>query len=219
MTSAWQRSESVARVKICGLRDPDMVRRVDGMGADWIGFMFVERSIRAVTPAAAASLLLPIRRAQPVGVLADADDGLIDAVASTGISVLQLHGGETADRVAEVKARTGLEIWKAVGVSTPADLASLAVFEAADRFLIDAKPPDGAAVTGGHGTSFDWSILQGWQAPKPWLLAGGLTAETVADAVAATGAAAVDVSSGVERLRGWKDAGLVAEFVAAAKKA
>lgn len=219
MTSAWRRSEPVARVKICGLRDPDMVRRVDSLGADWIGFMFVEKSVRAVTPAAAASLLLPIRRARPVGVLADADDGLIDAVASTGIAVLQLHGSESAERVGEIKARTGLEVWKAVGVSTSDDLSPLAAYEAADRFLIDAKPPDGAAVTGGHGSSFDWSILTGWRAPKPWLLAGGLTAETVASAIAATGADAVDVSSGVERTRGWKDAELAAAFVAAAKKA
>jgi len=204
-------------VKICGLRDPAMVRRTDEAGANWIGFVFVEGSVRAVTPDAAAALLLPIRRARPVALLADADDALIDEVAATGIPVLQLHGAETPRRVAEVKARTGLEIWKAIGVSSHDDLRAASDHDAADRLLIDAKPPKDAPVTGGHGAAFDWDILAGWTPPKPWLLAGGLTPETVAEAVARTGAIAVDVSSGVERTRGWKSADLIRRFILTAK--
>ena len=97
------------------------------------------------------------------------------------------------------------------------DLTAIEAFTAADRFLLDAKPPKGAKASGGHGAAFDWTILKGWRAPKPWLLAGGLTAENVAEAIAATGATAVDVSSGVERARGVKDAALIESFIEAAK--
>ncbi len=207
----------MAMVKICGLSNPDMVRFADAAGADWIGLVFVPASVRAVRPEAAADLLQPIRRAHPVALLADADDALIDCVLATGIKVLQLHGAETPDRVAAIRARTGAEVWKALGVAGPADLARSADYDAADRLLVDARPPDGATVTGGHGNAFDWSVLEGWAAPKPWLLAGGLTPDNVAGAIAATGAEAVDVSSGVERVRGEKDAALVERFIAAAK--
>jgi len=205
------------QVKICGLKDPDAVRITDEAGADWIGFNFVEKSVRYVTPAAVASLLLPIRRATPVALLADPDDAAVDAAAETGIGILQLHGSETPARLAEIKARTGLDVWKAIGVSERADLDAAGAFTAADRLLIDAKPPGGAAVTGGHGTAFDWSILEGWAAPKPWFLAGGLTADTVANAIRVTGATAVDAASGVEKVRGWKDPALVRAFMDAVK--
>ncbi len=205
-------------VKICGLRDPDLVRFCAKEGADWIGFVFVEASPRHVTPEAAETLLLGVGRSVPVALLVDADNALIDRVVATGIRVLQLHGRETPQRVADISARTGCEVWKAFGVEAAADLAGAEAYEAADRLLIDAKPPKGADRTGGHGLAFDWSILKGWEAPKPWILAGGLTPENVKDAVAATGAPAVDVSSGVERLRGLKDRELVRAFLRAAKE-
>jgi len=206
-------------VKICGLKDPDLVRLCAAEGADWIGFTFVEASPRYVTPEAAETLLLGAGRAKPVALLVDADDALIARVIGLGIRILQLHGAETPERVAEVKDKTGCEVWKAVGVATAEDLAGAGAFEAADRLLIDAKPPKGADRTGGHGTAFDWEILKGWQPPKPWILAGGLNPENVAGAIAATGAPAVDVSSGVERLRGLKDRELVRAFLRAAKAA
>ncbi|KCZ88738.1 phosphoribosylanthranilate isomerase [Hyphomonas jannaschiana] len=208
----------MTRVKICGLKDPDFVRLCAAEGADWIGFVFVEASPRYVTPEAAETLLLGVGRAVPVALLADADEALIDRVTATGIRVLQLHGQETPDRVAEIAARTGCEVWKACGVETEDDLAGAGAFTAADRLLIDAKPPKDADRTGGHGQAFDWSILKGWTATKPWILAGGLTPENVAEAIAATGAPAVDVSSGVERLRGLKDKELVRAFLRAAKE-
>lgn len=204
-------------VKICGLTDPNLVRFTANAGANWIGFTFYPPSPRAVTPEAAETLLTQIGGATPVALLVDPDDALIARVTRLGIRVLQLHGQETPDRVAEIKAATGCEVWKAIGVSEADDLAVAKTYAAADRLLIDAKPPKDASRPGGHGTSFDWSILDGWTAPKPWLLAGGLTPDNVAEAIRRTGAPAVDVSSGVERVRGFKDRKLVKAFIDAVR--
>lgn len=204
-------------VKICGLRDAANVGHAADAGADWIGLVCVEASPRAVTLAEAPALIDAAGPARPVALLVDPDDALIDAVTGLGISILQLHGQETPERLAAIKARTGAEIWKALGVAEAGDLARATQFEAVDRLLIDAKPPPGADRTGGHGRAFDWQLLAGWQAPRPWLLAGGLTPDTVADAIAQTGAPAVDVSSGVERAPGVKDAGRITAFIRAAK--
>jgi len=218
MRPPWRNAGAMTRVKICGLRDPDLVRFCAAEGADWIGFVFVETSPRHVTPEAAETLLLGVGRAVPVALLVDPDDVLIDRVTRTGIRVLQLHGNETPERVAEIREKTGCEVWKVLGVAIAEDLAGAGAFEAADRLLIDAKPPTGADRTGGHGAAFDWTILEGWDAPRPWILAGGLTPENVAAAIAATGAPAVDVSSGVEKLRGLKDRERVRAFLRAAKE-
>jgi phosphoribosylanthranilate isomerase len=207
----------MTRVKICGLTDPDLVALAAREGADWIGFMFPEGSPRRVTVAGAASLLMQVGKAVPVAVLVDAGDAEIDAVAALGFPILQLHGSETPERVAEIKARTGCEVWKALGVSTRVHLDLASGYTAADRLLIDAKAPEGAGRTGGHGVAFDWTILKGWTSPKPWILAGGLNPENVAAAILETGANAVDVSSGVERVRGLKDRDLVRAFLRAAK--
>ena len=193
------------------------MRYADRAGADWIGFVFVEASPRAVTTAAAASLLLQLRTSVPVALLVDPDDALINEVSMLGISTLQLHGQETPERVAGIKSKTGLEVWKAIGVSAKDDLAKAGDYTAADRLLIDAKPPEGATRTGGHGAVFDWSILMGWAAPKPWILAGGLTPDNVAGAIRTTGADAVDVSSGVEAVRGVKSPELISAFITAAR--
>ncbi len=209
----------MAKVKICGLTDPDMVRRTAALGADWIGLVFHPTSPRAVTVEAAETLLLGMGRAIPVGLLVDPDDALVSRMAALGMPVLQLHGRETPARVAEIKARTGAEVWKAVGIAAPGDLEALAAYEAADRFLLDARPPSGADRPGGHGIRFDAALLSGWKADRPWLLAGGLTPETVSEAIAATGAPAVDVSSGVERRPGLKDATRIAAFLNAARAA
>ena len=140
-----------------------------------------------------------------------------DRIVALGFPILQLHGSESPERVAEVKARTRLEIWKAVGIDDSDDLKRAEAYTAADRLLVDAKPPKGADRTGGHGLSFDWNLLKGWQRPAPWILAGGLTPDNVSDAVRLTGAPAVDVSSGVERVRGLKDRVLVKTFIDASK--
>ncbi|HPF24411.1 MAG TPA: phosphoribosylanthranilate isomerase [Hyphomonas sp.] len=205
-------------VKICGLKDPDLVRFCAAEGADWVGFVFAEASPRYVTPEAARTLLLQIGRSTPVALMTDPDDKLLASVIDLRVPVIQLHGNETPERVAEIKAMTGCEVWKAIGVAEAADLDRAGDYTAADRLLIDAKPPKDADRAGGHGLPFDWTILRGWESPKPWILAGGLTPENVAGAIAATGAPAVDVSSGVERLRGLKDRELVRAFLRAAKE-
>ncbi|MEL7452162.1 MAG: phosphoribosylanthranilate isomerase [Pseudomonadota bacterium] len=209
----------MVRVKICGLSEPDTVQAAARAGADWIGFTFVEASPRYVTVAAAASLLLHVGDAVPVALLVDPSDADVDAVIGLGIRTLQLHGGEPPDRVDAIKARTGAEVWKALGVAGPEDLAVAETYGRADRILLDAKPPADAGRTGGHGDVFDWSVLVGWEPPGPWMLAGGLTPENVRAAIAQTRAPAVDVSSGVERHRGIKSAALIKEFIAAAKAA
>lgn len=185
-------------------------------GADWIGFMF-PASPRQVTLAAAETLLLSVGKAVPVAVLLDPPDAEVRAVAALGFPVLQLHGQETPERLAEIKATTGAEVWKVLGVREAGDLERAADYTAADRLLLDAKPPEGADRAGGHGTTFDWSLLRDWAAPKPWILAGGLTPQNVAAAIGQTAAPAVDVSSGVERVRGLKDRELVRAFIRAAK--
>lgn len=204
------------QVKVCGLRDPDMVAFAAREGADWIGFVFAP-SPRQITLAAAETLLLSVGKAVPVALLVDPSDEEAKAVAALGFPVLQLHGQETPARATELKSLTGCAIWKAVGISDHSDLEQIGTFQGIDGLMVDAKAPEGAAVAGGHGAAFDWQILKGWRAPKPWLLAGGLTPENVADAIEQTGATGVDVSSGVERIRGLKDRELVRAFIRAAK--
>ena len=206
----------MAKVKICGLKDPDMVAFAAREGADWVGFVFAQ-SPRQITLAAAETLLLSVGKAVPVALLVNPSDAEAKAVAAIGFPILQLHGQETPARATELKSLTGCDIWKAIGVSDRSDLGQIGTFQDIDGLLVDAKPPGGATIAGGHGAAFDWEILKGWGAPKPWLLAGGLTPENVAEAIDATGAASVDVSSGVERIRGLKDRELVRAFIRAAK--
>ena len=151
-----------------------------------------------------------------MGLFVDAtDDDIATVLAAVKLDVLQLYG--TPDRAAAIRARFGLPVWRTVGVATSDDLPRDA--GAADALLIEAKPPKGATRPGGNATSFDWSLLVGWQAPCPWLLAGGLTPENVADAIQMTGAPAVDVSSGVESAPGVKDPARIRAFIRAARAA
>lgn len=153
-----------------------------------------------------------------VALTVNADDAMLDALlAQVPIDMLQLHGNESVERVAAVQARYGLPVMKAVGVAGPDDLAALDAYsKVADQLLVDAKPPEGADLPGGNGLIFDWRLIAGRRWACPWMLAGGLTAANVAEAVARTGARQVDVSSGVESAPGFKDPALIASFVAAA---
>jgi phosphoribosylanthranilate isomerase len=207
------------RVKICGLRTLADVAAVAAAGAGYAGFVFFPRSPRHLTlPQAKALALVAPPGLAKVALVVDADDAALDAlVAEVPLDMLQLHGHETAERVAEVRARFGLPVMKALGVADEADLAGLQEMSlAADQVLIDAKPPKGAALPGGNGLSFDWRLLVGRKWLRPWMLAGGLTADNVAEAVRLTGARQVDVSSGVEFSPGVKDHAKIAAFVAAA---
>ena len=209
-------------VKICGLTDPAHVRAAAEAGAAYCGFVFFAKSPRNISVSDAASLAL---EAPPglakVALVVNADNGFLDTLTETvPLDMLQLHGSEAPERVAEIRARYGLPVMKAIGVADSSDLSAIDTYAAvADQLLIDAKPPQNADLPGGNGLSFDWRLLADrkyWT--KPWMLAGGLTPENVAEAVRLTGARQVDVSSGVETAPGRKDTGLIREFVFAAKK-
>ena len=207
------------RVKICGLRTPADVAAVARAGAAYAGFVFFAKSPRNVTlpEARLAALAAPPGLAK-VALTVDADDATLDAIVeAVPLDVLQLHGHESPDRVAQVRARYGLPVMKAIGLADEGDLPAIFEFSTvADQILIDAKPPRGADLPGGNGLAFDWRLLAGRRWLRPWMLAGGLTAENVAEAVRLTGARQVDVSSGVESAPGVKDAVRIAAFVAAA---
>jgi phosphoribosylanthranilate isomerase len=193
---------------------------VAAAGAAYAGFVFFAKSPRNLTIPEARTLALaaPVGLAK-VALVVDADDAGLDAIVeAVPLDMLQLHGHETPARVAEVRARYGLPVMKAVGVADEADLAGLMEMSlAADQLLIDAKPPKGADLPGGNGLAFDWRLLVGRKWLRPWMLAGGLTPANVAEAVRLTGARQVDVSSGVESAPGVKDHARIAAFVAAAQ--
>lgn len=203
------------QVKICGVNDAVAFDTAVAAGADWIGFNFFPLSPRYVTPTTAVELSAraahgPLRVGLFVDPTPDTIAATLDAVR---LDALQLYG---ALDLALLRARFGLPVWRPVGVATAADLPSAID---ADRLLIEAKPPPAATRPGGNAVAFDWPILKGWQPPAPWILAGGLTVDNVAEAIRITGAAAVDVSSGVERTRGVKDPGLIRAFIANARSA
>lgn len=208
------------RVKICGIRSvPDVVAAADA-GAHYIGFNFFPKSPRYVTPIEANALCL----ATPEGVakvalVVNADNDFLDEITDAApFDMIQLHGAETPERVAEVKSRYGLPVMKVLGVADASDLAAIDVYsDVADQLLLDAKPPKDAVLPGGNGLTFDWTLLAGrkfWTVP--WMLAGGLTPDNVAEAIARTGTLQVDAASGVERAPGVKDAAKMQAFCEAA---
>ena len=208
------------RVKICGLKTLGDVQAVATAGAAYAGFNFFPKSPRSVTVDAACALALAAPEGLcKVALVVDEGDATLDRIVEgVPLDMLQLHGHETPARVAEVKARYGLPVMKAIGVADEADLAGLLDYAlVADQILIDAKPPKDAVLPGGNGLTFDWRLLVGRKWLKPWMLAGGLTPDNVARAVQLTGARQVDVASGVESAPGVKDAAKIAAFVQAAQ--
>jgi phosphoribosylanthranilate isomerase len=207
------------QVKICGIKDAEATDIACQAGAALLGFVFYPPSPRSIGPEWAGALMARMPDAvTPVGLFVDADDDAIASVLEVApLRLLQLHGRESPERCAAVQARFGLPVMKALGIATEADFAVLDAYApVVDRFLLDAKPPSGATLPGGNAAIFDWSLLSGRSIPRPWLLAGGLTPGNVAEAIRATGAPGVDVSSGVERARGVKDAALIEAFIGAA---
>ncbi|MCK4712776.1 MAG: phosphoribosylanthranilate isomerase [Marinosulfonomonas sp.] len=208
------------KVKICGLRDAQHVAAAVAAGAGYLGFVFFAKSPRNVSIAQARDLAIEV----PLGVAkvaltVNADDAALDAImTAVPLDMLQLHGSESVERVAEVRSRYGLPVMKAVGVADKADLAALEEYgQVADQLLVDAKPAKDAVLPGGNGLSFDWRLIANRRWTVPWMLAGGLTSANVAEAIRLTGARQVDVSSGVETAPGVKDNELIAAFIAAAK--
>ncbi|MEM6895986.1 MAG: phosphoribosylanthranilate isomerase [Pseudomonadota bacterium] len=206
------------KIKFCGLKRPEDVRASAEVGAAYAGFNFFPKSPRYVTPEDARSLVrLTPRKMTKVALVVDADDSELDAVLGVAeMDMVQLHGHETPERVSEVKARYGLPVMKVLGVGAPEDVAQIDLFAGvADQLLIDAKPPKGAVLPGGNGVAFDWRLIADIDWPLPWMLAGGLTAQNVAEAVRLTGATQLDLASGIESAPGIKDVGLMAEFAVA----
>lgn len=206
-------------VKICGLTEPQTLEATIAAGADLAGFVFFPKSPRHIALDAARALgAQAAGRIQKVALTVDADDATLDAaVSALAPDLLQLHGQESPARVAEVQTRYGLPAIKAIGVATAADVIAAQVYDGvADWLLFDAKPAPDAAVPGGAGVVFDWDLLRNITA-KNWMLSGGLDPDNVVEALRRTQAPAVDVSSGVERARGVKDAEKIAALVAAAR--
>jgi len=207
--------------KICGLSTEAAIRASVAGGAAFLGFVFYPPSPRAVTAVRAARLCAAVPAGiARVGLFVDADDDAIRAVlAEVAIDILQFHGCETPDRVADAKLRFARPVMKAVAVAGPDDVLGAARYEeVADLLLFDAKPPRRPdALPGGNGLAFDWGLIGGRTWRVRWMLSGGLTAELLPKAVAISGATAVDVSSGVESRPGEKDLGKIREFLAAAR--
>ena len=205
-------------VKICGLRTPETLHAAIEAGADWVGFVFFPKSPRHVSLDEARALgPLVAGRAQKVALLVDAPDAMIaDVIAALQPDFLQLHGHETPERVGEIKQRFGVPLIKAVGIAGQDDLIQARAYESVvDWMLYDAKPPKQAVLPGGNGVSFDWTLLKEAGKQHHFMLSGGLDADNVANALAITGAAGVDVSSGVESAPGIKDTKRIKAFMAA----
>ena len=207
--------------KICGLSSEDAIGAAAAGGAAYVGFVFYPPSPRAVVPARAGALCAQVPRGvRRVGLFVDADDPAIDAtLAVAPLDILQFHGRESPARVADARRRFGLPVMKAIAVAGPGDVRAASIYEgAADLLLFDAKPPRRPdALPGGNGLAFDWHLIAGHRWGLPWMLSGGLTAEMLPEAVRVSGAAMVDVSSGVERRPGEKDPDKIRAFLEVAR--
>jgi phosphoribosylanthranilate isomerase len=209
---------SAVKAKICGISTPETMQAALDAGARWVGLVFFPKSPRNVSIATAAELSRMVGTGtRVVGLFVDPTDQLLDDVTGqVPLDLIQLHGGETPERVAAIRARFNLPVMKALKVGDAADLDAATAYEpVVDMLLFDAKPPKGAILPGGNGVAFDWSLLSGRQWQKPWMLSGGLDPANVADAIRATGAKAVDVSSGVEDAPGRKSPDLIRAFLSA----
>ena len=206
------------KVKICGVRTPDIVTAAAEEGADYVGFVFFERSPRHLTFAQAKALAAAARgKIGTVAVVVDPENALLDGIVDAmRPDLLQLHGKETPERVAAIKLRAGLPVMKAISVAAADDVAKAVEYAAtADYVLFDSKASSGVALQGGNGVAFDWRALN--SVTTPFALSGGLNVDNVGEAIRVTGASFVDVSSGVERVPGEKDESLVRRFIRAAK--
>lgn len=209
-------------IKICGLKTGEALAAAIEGGASHVGFIFFSKSPRNVTPQEAAALRgKAAGRAKAVAVTVDADDAFLDAIVEAmGPDMLQLHGSESPERVAAVRARYALPVMKAFAVQAAADLARIAPYRGiADRFLFDARPPAGSELPGGNGVRFDWTVLAGLDAGVDYMLSGGLDAANIGDALRLASPPGIDISSGVERAPGVKDAALIDAFFKAVSAA
>lgn len=207
-------------IKICGIDRAEALEAAIAARASHVGLVFYPPSPRFLKNADAAALAAQAKgRITRVGLFVDPDDATLAEGVGTGLDAIQLHGGESPARVAEVKARFGIDVWKVLPVASESDVARAGAYHgAADFILFDAKTPKGA-LPGGMGLRFDWSLLAGYRGATPWGLAGGLNAGNVAEAIARTGATLVDASSGIESAPGVKNVAKITAFCAAARAA
>lgn len=206
-----------ALVKICGLSTPDTMEAALEAGASFVGLVFFAKSPRNVTLRQAKTLAAQARgRAKIVSLVVDADNALLDAIAGdVAPDLFQAHGSETPERLTDIRKRSGIAAYKAVRVANAQHVSQAAAYTTSPFILYDAMPPEGAVLPGGNGLAFDWTILR--DAAQPFMLAGGLNPDNIAEAIRVTQAAMVDVSSGVESSPGVKDVKLIAKFIEAAK--
>ena len=204
-----------AKIKMCGLTRPEDIDTVNALGVEMVGFMFYKPSPRHLTAEQASILASKCNpNVERISVLADPDEEMLEAaLASVSPHRIQLSGSESPERVADIKRRSHSAIIKAVSIGSAEDFARTKDYEGlADWFLFDAKPPEGG-MTGGNGEAFDWTLLKAYDGKQPYLLAGGLNPDNVAEAIRASNAPMVALSSGVETAPGQKDAGLMTRFV------
>lgn len=204
------------KIKLCGMKTKAAVDAAVAGGAAFLGFNFYKPSPRFVSPESAAALAPCVPAAiKKVALFVDADDAALEStLAAFPADMLQLHGKETPARVAGIKRRFNLPVIKAFGIAEQNDLNQIAPYETlADYWMFDAKAPEGAPLPGGNAVPFDWGLLKETYFKKPWFLAGGLDAGNVHDAVAQSGATYLDIASGIERVRGEKDIGLINELL------
>jgi phosphoribosylanthranilate isomerase len=209
-------------IKICGLKTDDALAAALAGGASHVGFIFFAKSPRNISAQAAGELRRAATgKAKAVAVTVDADDAALDAIVEAmSPDMLQLHGNETPERVANVQARYGLPVMKAFSVREARDLEPIALYRGvADRFLLDAKPPAGAELPGGNGVPFDWRLLAGLDAGVDYMLSGGLNSANIGEAMRLTNPPGIDISSGVESAPGVKDAALIDGFFRAVRAA
>jgi phosphoribosylanthranilate isomerase len=209
-------------IKICGLSTPETLEAALSAGADMVGFVFFEKSPRHLSYEQAAALSPLVRgRAKKIALTVDADEARLDAIiAALAPDGLQLHGKESPERVAAIKAHYGLPVYKAISVSAREDLDKAAAYrDAADWLLLDAKPPKESTRPGGNGRTFDWTLLNHLDRALPFMLSGGLDPANVAEAIRISHPDGVDVSTGVEDRPGAKNPDKIRAFVEAARAA
>ena len=212
------RAKDAQFMKICGLKNHEVIDTINTAKPSMVGFVFYPRSPRHLDQLTAASLATRIAPdIARVAVLVDANNDEIDAAcAAVSPHHLQLHGSETPERLCEIKTRTGLSIIKSFGIEAETDFALTSIYEdCVDLFLFEPKISAGNTLPGGRGATMDWKLLRTYRGTTPWMLAGGLTAENVARAMRISGAQQVDVSSGVESTPGVKDAQKIVAFISA----
>ena len=208
-------------IKICGIKTSDILETAIEAGADMVGFMHFQRSPRHASVEQIADLISQARgRIETCVVLVNPDNSCVAEIAALGPDWIQLHGPETPHRVEAIRAEAGVEIMKALPIGSAEDVAHVADFlDVADRILVDAKPPKGADRPGGLGETFDWTLLKALDPSVPFMLSGGLTPQSVADAIKTVRPFGVDVSSGVESAPGVKDKRLIEAFMRNARAA